>query len=62
MKTVDMSFLNIMLCYYFSLEAVLEGMAQKSKSMQKLRDIKACSSLKTLRRENVNFYKLQTNI
>ena len=30
MKNVDMSFLNIMLCYYFSLEAVLQGMAKNN--------------------------------
>ena len=27
-KTVNMSFLNILLCYYFSLEAVLQGPAK----------------------------------
>ena len=30
MKNVSMSFLNIMLCYYFSLEAVLQGSAKNN--------------------------------
>ena len=45
-----MSFLNIMLCYHFSLEAVLQGMAQKFEI-----DNKACVSMKTDGRENVKF-------
>ena len=28
MKNVNMSFLNIMLCYHFSIEAVLQDMAK----------------------------------
>ena len=55
-----MSFLNIMLCYHFSLEAFLQGMAKNNptekKSKQKLYSgIKACASMKTDRRENVKF-------
>ena len=30
METVNVSFLNIMLCYYFSLEAVLQGLAKNN--------------------------------
>ena len=54
-----MSFLNILLYYYFSLEAILQSMAYnipaKKISTQKFRDIKECASGKTLRVENVKF-------
>ena len=30
MKTVNMSFVNTMLCYYLSLEAVLQGVAKNN--------------------------------
>ena len=52
--------MNIMLCYHFPLEAVLQSMAKndptENKSKQKFEsDIKACASMKTDRRENVKF-------
>ena len=50
-------FLNIMLCYYFSLEAVLQDMAKNNptKKINQCRncDIEACASVKSHRRENV---------
>ena len=52
-----MRFLNIMLCYYFSLEAVLQGVA-KSKAGEKEMDAEiqaTCPSVKTHRRENLKF-------
>ena len=57
MKTVNMRFLNIMLCYYFSLEADSQGVAKcnptKKKLMQKFRRL---SSL----RERENPQKMQS--
>ena len=58
-----MSFLKIMLCYHFSLEAFLQDIIlqkkitlQKNNSKQKLQSgIKACARMKTDRRENVKF-------
>ena len=56
-----MSFVNIMLCCHFSLEALfLQDTAKnnptENKSKQKLQsDIKACTSMKTDRREHVKF-------
>ena len=55
MKNVNMIFLNVV-CYQFSLEAGLQGMAKNNTTeKQKLwSDIKACA-MKTDRRENVKF-------
>ena len=33
---MNMSFLNIMLCYYFSLEAVLQGVAKNNPTKKEL--------------------------
>ena len=53
-----MSFLNIMLCYHFSLEAFLQDMAKNNPTEKqieaKIKNIKACA-MKTDRRENVKF-------
>ena len=54
-----MSFFNIMLCYYFSLEVALHDMAKnnptKIKRCRKLGNIKACACVKTHRKENIKF-------
>ena len=51
---MNMSFFNIMLCYYFSLEAVLQDMKEKKRTPCKnLGDIEAYASALTHRRENV---------
>ena len=53
-----MSFLNIMLCYYLSLEVVLQSMAKNSPTKKKHRnlgDTKACADMNNRRRENVKF-------
>ena len=63
---VNMSFVNIMLCCHFSLEALfLQDTAKnnptENKSKQKLQsDIKACTSMKTDRREHVKFLQIFT--
>ena len=49
-----MSFLNIMLCYHFSLEAFLQGMAKNNPTENKLKQ-KNCASMKTDRIKNVKF-------
>ena len=36
MKTVNTSFFNIMPCYYFSLEAVLQGVAKNNPTKKEL--------------------------
>ena len=64
---MNMKFLNIMLCYYFSLEAVLQGVTQNTKipRCRNSGDVEANASVLTHRREKVklivtNFnYKLQ---
>ena len=50
-----MSFLNVTLCYYFSLQAVLQGMAKsnptgKTDGCKSSGDIEAWVSMKTHRR------------
>ena len=45
MKNVNQSFLNIMLCYYFSLKAVLQGMA-KINPTEKQIDVETQATLK----------------
>ena len=56
---MSMSFLNIMLCYCFSLEAVFHRMTKKTLAKINRRrnsdDIEACGSVKTRTRENVKF-------
>ena len=42
---MNMSFLNIMLCYYFSLEAVLQGVAKNNPTNKKL-DAESQATLK----------------
>ena len=73
MKTVNMSFLNIMLCYYFSLEVVSQGVSKNTPNEKQINcrhsgDFEACAGVKTHRRENAKFivtnckdlsYKLQ---
>ena len=44
-KTENMSFLNIMLCYYFSLEAVLQDVA-KNNPIKKELDVEIQATLK----------------
>ena len=48
---MNMSFLNIMLCYYFSLEAVLQGMAKNNPTekhwCKNAGDIEGWASVKT---------------
>ena len=45
MKTVNMSFLNIMLCYYFSLEAILQDVAKNNPTKKEL-DVEIQATLK----------------
>ena len=52
--SVNMSFLNIMLCYHFSLEALLQDMAKNNPSKKHI-EAKNCACMKTDRRENVKF-------
>ena len=58
-----MSFLNIMLCYYFSLEAVLQGMA-KNNPTEKQIDAEMQATLKhgPAWKLKVYRYKLQRQI
>ena len=46
-----MSFLNIMLCYHFSLESLLQDMAKNNPTEKQIK--KACASMKIDRRENI---------
>ena len=62
-----MSFLNIMLCYQFSLEASCKTCPKitlpKNKSKEKLLSgIKVCTSMKTDKRKNVKFLLQITRI
>ena len=45
MITVNMSFMNIMFCYYFSLEAVLQGVT-KNNPIEKQIDAEIQATLK----------------
>ena len=55
-----MSFLNIIFCYYFSLEVVLQGMA-KNNPIKKQINAVIQATLKHAQRKNFTFYcyKLQ---
>ena len=53
-------FLDIILCYHFSLEAFLQDMAKNNPTEKQIEakiisGIKACASMKTDRRENGKF-------
>ena len=52
---LEYEFLNIMLCYHFSLEKFLQDMAKNNPTEKQIQAkiIKACASMRTDRRANV---------